>query len=89
MKERSENDQMSMDENFIESDLTKWSTNITAPFDDYFDISLDRKVPVDDTKDMKIHMMPGFTLSWKYDKHVELVAKYSDEDNMKQFVRYL
>ena len=89
MKERSENDQMSMDDTFIESNLTKWKTNITAPFDDYFDISLDRKVSVDETKDMNLHMMPGFTLSWKYDKHVEPVAIYSDEDNMKQFVRYL
>ena len=37
---------------------------------------------------MDIDMMPGFRLTWNYNKHIEPEAKYSSWTVTKQFVRY-
>ena len=73
--------------NFIDADLTNWSKNITAPSESYI-IQLDRKVTADDLYNSNLDIMPGFRLTWNYNKHVEPVAKYRSKVKNKQFVRY-
>ena len=64
------------------------TTNITGPFDDdkYF-ILLNRKVSDEDIRNIKQDKMPGFKLSWKYNKDAELWAKYNAWNN--QFTRLM
>ena len=36
---------------------------------------------------MKLDMMPGFKLSWKYSTQIEHEARYLNDDTTKEFVR--
>ena len=72
----------------IDSDLTHWSKNITPSIlPRYFFIQLDREVTEDDIENMELEMVPGFSLTWKYNKNVEPESKFSDEVGNKEFVR--
>ena len=71
---------------YIDVDLTHWSKNITAPSYLYY-ISLDRQVSAEEITNMKLDMMPGFRLSWKYDTKVEAEYRYSSDATTKEFVR--
>ena len=71
----------------IDADLTHWSKNITAPSYSYL-ITLDRKVTADDINNTNLDTMPGFRLTWNYNKHVELEDKYSSRTVTIQFVKY-
>ena len=73
----------------IDDDLTHWSKQVTAPDTraDYYKIYLDRKVSADEIKDMKLDMMPGFRLTWKYNTKIEHEARYRNDDTTKEFVR--
>ena len=87
MKEVSNNDKMTLNDwTDIDADLTNCSKNITAPSDKY-SISLDRKVTADDIYNMDLDMMPGFTLTWNYDKHIEPKESFSSQTVTKQFAR--
>ena len=69
IKEVNENDQMIFDcyNCVIDADLTYWSKNITNPSSVHY-IKLIRKVSQDDIRNTNLDKMPGFRLSWKYDK---------------------
>ena len=72
----------------LHADLTHWSKNITAPNPRrYYDIYLDREVPTNDIENMDLDMMPGFRLTWKYDKDVEPEPIFSNQEKTKQFNR--
>ena len=71
----------------IAADLTHWSKNTTSQSFSY-DMYLLRKVSSDDLNNMDLDTMPGFQFSWKYNKQVASVDKYSKENKTKQFVRY-
>ena len=90
MKEVSDNDKISISWTDGDSDAEKTyvTTNITGPFDDdkYF-ILLNRKVSDEDIRNIKQDKMPGFKFSWKYNKDVELWAKYNAWNN--QFTRLM
>ena len=87
MKEVSDNDQTSFDYNDIDADLTHWSKNVIGRSYSYR-IELDRKVSADDINNMDLDMMPGFRLTWNYNKHVEPETGYGSRTVTKQFVRY-
>ena len=92
MKEVSDNDQMTFGfSDDIDADLTHWSENITAPpyYPYSYYIRLDRQVPADEINNMDLDIMPGFRLTWNYNRYVELLSKYSNEKNTEQFVRYI
>ena len=86
MKEVSDNDEMRIGWTDIDADLTHWSKNISPPAYSYV-ISLDRRVSADDINNMNLDMMPGFRLTWNYNKHVEPEDTFSSETATKQFVR--
>ena len=49
---------------------------------------LTRNVEVQDVKNQKLDVMPGFRVTWYYSgMKVEQVAKYANEDITKAFVR--
>ena len=89
MRQVSDNDKMIFDfvYDVIDADLTKLSKNITAPFEDYFTIALDRTVSEEAIKKLRLHMMPGFEFYWKYNKPIEPLNQYGDESKTKEFVR--
>ena len=51
----------------IHDDLKPWSKNITPP-GFMFDIQYERDVSEDDINQMNLDMMPGFRLTWSYNK---------------------
>ena len=72
---------------FIDHYLTHWSKNISAPDKSFYDIKVQRKVSKDDFKNMDLDTMPGFILTWNYNRRVEAVAKYSNEETTQEFVK--
>ena len=87
MKEVSDNDRMSFGSsfsNFIDADLTHLHTRFTAPFSGPFAIALNRKVTADDINNIDQDMMPGFKLTWNYNKHLVPEDRYTNEDKTKQ-----
>ena len=86
MKDVSDDDQMKYNLSTIDPDVLHWSKNITKP-SGFSQIKLDRKVSADDIKNIEFDFMPGFRLTWKYNKHVELENTYSNRIDTKQFVR--
>ena len=86
MKEVSWNDKMTFSNIVIDPDLRQWHTNITAPTSNYVEVSLNRKVTVDDINNMELDMMPGFRLTWNFNT-VTKYAMLSNTDNTKEFVR--
>ena len=72
----------------IDAGMTHWSKNITAPSDDYYYTYLDRKVSQDEIRNMKLDVMPGFRLTWNYNKHVQPEAKYRKKVKTKEFVKW-
>ena len=70
----------------IEGD--NFSKNITGAnhVDSYY-ITNWRKASIEDTNKMNSKFMPGFTLSWKYDRKLDQDAKYSKKSLTKEFVR--
>jgi len=87
MKEVSDNDNIrNVNNDVIDADLNYWSENITAPTADYH-IKLNRKVTADDIYNMDPDMMPGFRLTWNYNRNIEPVDIYSNLTKTKQFVR--
>ena len=97
MQEVSENDRMiftyylSMDFNpitvDIEAELKHWSRNVSMLSN--YAIKLDRKVSLDEIRNVELDVMPGFVLSWNYDKWIKPVAKYGGTGKIKAFVRYI
>ena len=86
MKKVSENDKMYMSTlGDIDADNTHIIKNITGPTRDYYRIRLSRKVTNEDIRNSKQYKMPGFQLSWNYDKNVELWASEKNPNN--QFTR--
>ena len=72
----------------MEADQTHWAQNITAPKKDY-DTILFRKVFKNDVRSKKKpEIMPSFGLSWYFDKELEPEAKYSNDAETKEFVRW-
>ena len=88
MKEVNRNDNMRFAGRTIDADLTHWSKDITAPSKSSYYILLSRKVSADDMRYMDLDMMPGFRLTWNYNKQLKPEAKYSSWEKTKQFVRY-
>ena len=92
MKKISGYDYMNMNDDdgdiHIDGDLTHWSKTITNPISkDGYIVGYHRQVSQDDIKSMNLEMMPGFRLTWYYNKQVEPEAKYSNDDTTKEFVR--
>merc|ERR1712012_812631 len=71
----------------IDADLTYLFENISAGSSNSYIISLHRQVSADDLYNIDLDMMPGFRLTWNYNKHIEPVADYSSLTLTKQFVR--
>ena len=83
MKKISGYDYMNMNDIDIDGDLTHWSKTITNPISkDGYMVGYYRQVSQDDIKFMKLDMMPGFRLTWYYNKQVEPEAKYSNDDTI-------
>ena len=78
-------DKKKYDQKDIDTDLTHWSKNITAPGSTYY-IKLDRKVSQDEIRNMKLDKMPGFRFTWNYDKQAQPEAKYY-KVKTKEFVK--
>jgi len=96
MKEVYYNDQMTFDcynckTEYIDADVTNWTKNITAPNpkNGYYYIGHVRTVHRDDIKRMKLDLMPGFRLTWKYNEQIETEAKYVNDGTAKEFVRFV
>ena len=88
MKKISGYDYMNMNDIDIDGDLTHWSKTITNPNSkDGYIVGYYRQVSQDDIKSMNLEMLPGFRLTWYYNKQVEAEAKYSNDDTTKEFVR--
>ena len=65
----------------LDTDVIKFSKNITGPFSNPYNIWF-RKVSIEDEN---TNEMPGFSLTWKYDKQVDSWAMYLI--NNKMFTR--
>ena len=74
MKEVSDKMMFCYDCTYIDADLTHWRKNITAPTN-YYSIQLIRRASQDEIRNMSLDMMPGFRLTWKYNKHIQPEAK--------------
>ena len=85
MKDVNDNDKMQVEYMNMAADQTHKSLNITAPSASYY-FRLDRKVSQDDITNMKLDRMPGFRLSWKYDREIQPEA-FINSDTTKEFVR--
>ena len=86
MKDVSDDDQLKFNFSTIDPDELHWSKSITKP-SGFSQIKLDRKVSADDIKNIEFDYMPGFRLTWKYNKQVEPENTYSNRIDTKQFVR--
>ena len=70
----------------IAADLAQWDKNISV--ETYlYNLVLDRKVLFEDIKNMKVDKMPGFSVSWHYNKELEAEAMFINSDKTKEFVR--
>ena len=89
MKEVSDNDKMRFNsyDCVIDADLTNWSENILVRENSYV-IILIRKVTADVINNMDLDRMPGFRLTWRYNKGIEPDDAYTKLAITKQFVRY-
>ena len=67
--------------------LMNYNKNITAPKFDYFFINVVRTVPQKKIGCMKLNVMPGFKLTWKYDKHTEPYKSFINSKTTEQFRR--
>ena len=85
MKDVNDNDKMQVEYMNMAADQTHKSLNITAPSASYY-FRLDRKVTQDDITNMKLDRMPGFRLSWKYDREIQPEA-FINSGTTKEFVR--
>ena len=77
----------------IDSKLTLWNKNITPGFPTTrcigcYLFELQRDVSKNEILDMTLPRMPGFTLTWNYDKQLEPMAIFSNDEITKEFVRY-
>ena len=52
-----------------------------------YHIKLDRSVSQDYIKNMNIDWMPGFRITWNYNKKIEAGTMFSNDDRTKEFVR--
>ena len=86
----SDNDKMATrTDGDIDADETHTYSNITGPFDYYYWIRLNRKVADEDIRNIEQDKMPGFRLSWKYEKEVKFWARYKFPNKFtnNQFIR--
>ena len=77
----------------IDSKLTLWNKNISPGFPTTrcigcYLFELQRDVSKNEILDMTLPRMPGFTLTWNYDKQLEPMAIFSNDAITKEFVRY-
>ena len=70
----------------IDPDLTHFSINITAPFS-FNDIKLNRRVTANDINALELEQMPGFRVTWNFNKRVDSESKYRNDEITKQYVR--
>ena len=70
----------------IEDHLILIRRNITSPFD-AFQVDLDRKIPMEDLSILKKDFMPGFRLTWSFNKEVQKWPKFRKNWLTKEFVR--
>ena len=93
MKEFSDDDLFYMDVfgGYVDAELTHLTKKITAPDEKLgrYYMRMNREVSADDISHMDLDMMPGFRLTWNYNKHVEAENTYSKSDRTKEFVRYI
>ena len=93
MMEVSDNDQILTDiVDDIDANVTHLSKNFTAPSPNlnqmYFQLS--RTVPEEEISKMELDSMPGFKLTWKYNKHVDqmnIEDKYDNKNKRIEFTR--
>ena len=72
---------------YINSYLKQWSKNITYPFKVSYFFSHERGVTQEFIRNMELDTVPGFQLTWKYDKQVEALAPNILMEKTKQFIR--
>ena len=77
----------------IDSKLTLWNKNITPGYPTTrcigcYKFELQRDVSKNEILDMNLDMIPGFRLTWNYDKQLEPMAIFSNEAITNEFVRY-
>ena len=73
---------------YIQSDVTRWNgsfpvTRVWGPM--YVLKYLRQRKPEDDIELTDLDLMPGFRLTWNYDKHVE---PYIDPENVQTMSNY-
>ena len=55
----------------MDADTTTIKQNITAPLNEFYHMSLNRKVYQDDIVNSGLKKTPGFKITWKYNKKVD------------------
>ena len=70
---------------YIDDSITHWSKNFTGQRLNGYELKVDRELT--EVSDINLNQMPGFKLTWDYDSEIEHEAKFSIDNNNKQFVR--
>ena len=70
----------------IEYHLIYMSRNLTSPFD-ALHVALNRKVPMEYLSILKKDFMPGFRLTWSFNKDLQQWPKFLKNWQTKEFVR--
>ena len=81
-------DNLWLNGNMLNSD--NFTINITTALSlyQYSSIHFTRKVPTQAIPYLNLNLMPGFKLTWNYNRKVDQEAKYSDDFTTKEFARY-
>ena len=68
IKEFSDNDKLTLNTvGIIDPDVRYFSRNFTSSRFDEYKVILNRKISQEDVSNLKLDMMPGFSLSWEYE----------------------
>ena len=88
MKEHSQTDRLVLfSKTIIDADITSYTENITAPFENMYKIYLDRLVKREDIENIKLDKIPGFRLNWHYEPKVEMWPGFSNVIKNTEFVK--
>ena len=82
--------EMMLDRHYIEAeaDLKHFRRNVTAPFGTEYSLRLNRDMPKEHIKNMKMDLLPGFQMAW-LSTQKGAWTKFKDEEETRtvQFVR--
>ena len=80
---------MKFDGSLIDADLTKYTKQITSPFQNSYRVTLTRKISPETLNNLFfVGGVPGFHLKWKYNLNVGPEGKYINNTANLMFARY-